>query len=136
MQCNWVCSHPAIQKWETDLNCSLPEAVWAETWISFCAAKENAFLWQLIFRAFATLSWRFPARPHTDLLVWCLRCNQGLREDHLHCIWLCSSSHRCWQWCDQGSTPAGRGVHLAKIYSRAQACHRGRSSARCLGSPT
>lgn len=64
--CNRARSHPAIQNWETDLGCLLPEVVWTETWLHFRAAKENAFLWQLIFRAFATLSWRFPNRPHAD----------------------------------------------------------------------
>lgn len=99
LQSNQVRSHPAIQKWETDLGCQLPDSIWEERWLPFRAAKENAFLWQIVFCAFATLSWRFPTQPHTDPATWCPRCNQGIRKDHLHCIWLCSSARSCWRWC-------------------------------------
>lgn len=44
MNQNLIRSHPAIVKWEMDLGCRLPEYVWEETWITYRAAKENAFL--------------------------------------------------------------------------------------------
>lgn len=89
---NQVRAHPAIRNWETELGCPLPESIWLETWVSCRAAKENAFLWQIIFRAFATLSWHFPTKLQTDPTLWCTRCTEGLREDHLHCIWSCAAS--------------------------------------------
>lgn len=82
------------------LGCLLQNIVWKETWLSFRGAKENAFLWELIFRACGTLSWQIPDRPHTDPSVWCPRCNQGVREDHRYCIWHCPLSSRCWRWCE------------------------------------
>lgn len=99
-QVNEVRNHPAIRKWEATLQCTLPDYIWAETWVQGRAAKENTFLWLIVFRAFATLSWRFPSRPSTDPTVWCPRCRQGLKEDHLHCIWQCAASTITWKWCN------------------------------------
>lgn len=99
-QINQVCMYPAIRKWETALPCHLPKYIWTETWVPGRAAKENVFLWLILFRAFATLSWCFPNRPSTDPAVWWPRCHQGLKEDSLHCIWQCNSSQTSWRWCN------------------------------------
>lgn len=92
--------HPTIQKWETALQCLLPENIWTETWIPGRAAKENTFLWLILFRAFATLSWRFPNSLSKDPIVCCLCCCQGLKEDSMDCIWQCASSIIRWKWCN------------------------------------
>lgn len=56
------------------------------------------FLWQMLFRAIATQSLRFPGRIATDPATWCLRCNSGMQEDVTHCIWQCEISQSCWSW--------------------------------------
>lgn len=78
--------HPAIRKWENQLNLRLPEHVWHNTWLPFRSAKENTFLWLILFRAIATLSWVFPNLPHADSVTHCPRCNIGAKEDILHCL--------------------------------------------------
>lgn len=93
-----VWNHPAIQKWETQLGVRLPEHIWHNTWLPFRSAKVNTFLWLVVFRAIATLSWVFPNRPHTDPTTWCPRCTLGIREDILHCLWQCLTSQLCWLW--------------------------------------
>lgn len=55
-------THPAIRKWEIQLGTRLPDHVWHNTWLPFRAAKVNMFLWLVLFRAIATLSWVFPNR--------------------------------------------------------------------------
>lgn len=93
-----VREHPAIRRWETQLDTRLPEHVWHNTWLTFRSEKVNTFMWLIIFRAIATLSWVFPDRPHTDVSTRCPRCNLGVREDILHCLWNCPSSQVCWSW--------------------------------------
>lgn len=90
--------HPAIRKWESQLDMRLPEHIWHNMWLPFRSAKENMFLWQIVFRAIATLSWVFPNRPDTDRSTWCPRCPLGVKETTLHCLWQCPSSQVCWSW--------------------------------------
>lgn len=90
--------HPAIRKWETQLASRLPEHIWHNTWLPFRSAKENSFMWLILFRAIATMSWVFPGRPDTDDSTWCPRCPGGVREDILHCLWQCPTSQICWLW--------------------------------------
>lgn len=42
-----------IQKWETRMGSSLPLTIWQDKWLPYRAAKENAFLWQILFQALA-----------------------------------------------------------------------------------
>lgn len=51
-----ACTHPAIRKWEAQLACRIPEHIWHNTWFPFRSAKENTFMWQVIYRTIATLS--------------------------------------------------------------------------------
>lgn len=92
--------HPAIRKWESQLSVRLPEHIWHNTWLPFRAAKENTFLWLIIYRAIATLSWVFPGLPSTDSSTWCPRCPLRMKEDILHCLWLCPSSRIYWLWTE------------------------------------
>lgn len=98
--------HPTIRKWEVQLQTRLPEHIWHNTWLPFRSAKENFFLWQIIYRAIATLSWVFPNRPHSDSVTWCPRCPLPVREDILHCLWQCPSSQECWNWIGEIVTTA------------------------------
>lgn len=86
--------HQAIHKWELALGCEVQANIWRDTWLPFRGAKENTFLWQLLYRSIATQHWRFPTRPAT----WCTRCNLEAQEDTLHCIWSCPISRQCWLW--------------------------------------
>lgn len=66
--------------------------------MNFRGANENTFLWQLCYRSIATQRWRFPSVPPDDPRVKCTRCNLGVREDILHCVWDCPLSQPYWQW--------------------------------------
>jgi hypothetical protein len=72
--------------------------VWAETWVSFRSAKENCFLWQMVYRIPATQHWRFPTIPRIDSSVHCTRCRRNQVEDILHCMWSCPKSGKIWRW--------------------------------------
>lgn len=50
-QINQDCIHSAIQKWESAFQCPLRECIWTEAWVPEWAAKENTFLWLILFRA-------------------------------------------------------------------------------------
>lgn len=94
-------SHVALHKWGTQLGSPLPKHIWQDTWLPYRSAKENTFLSQIAYGAIATLGWRFPYLPHSDLaLVHCPRCNLNLQEDVVHCLWQCPVSATCWRWCD------------------------------------
>lgn len=90
--------HLALQKWQIQLDTPTPSRLWAQTWLNFRSANENTFLWQLVYRVIATQRWRFPTRSNQDISTWCTRCELGLREDIMHCIWSCPLSYSCWQW--------------------------------------
>lgn len=90
--------HGALSKWETELGCNIPIDIWSGMWLNFRGASENTFLWQLVYRVIATQKWRFPALPAVDPQVHCTRCDLGVREDVVHCVWGCSLSQPCWQW--------------------------------------
>lgn len=108
--------HPAIRKWEAQLHTRLPEHIWHNTCLPFRSAKENFFLWQIIFRAIATLSWVFPNRPHSDCVTWCHRCPLQVREDILHCLWQCPSSQECWNWIGELITRAAGYILAASFH--------------------
>lgn len=78
--------HPAFRKWESQLDFRIPDHIWHNPWLPFRSAKENTFMWQVIFRAIATLSWVFPGRPSSDSSTWCPRCPLGVKEDILHSL--------------------------------------------------
>lgn len=95
--------------------------LWKETWLSFRSSTENCFLWQLIYRIPATQHWRFPDLPPTDRQTWCTRCDRGVMEDIIHCIWLCPVSREVWRWVgyvlsistsQQNSTPLIRPANV------------------------
>lgn len=103
--------HSAFSKWENQLACTIPTEIWNFTWIPYCSAAENTFLWQLLYRIPATNRWRFPDRPSTDPNTWCPRCPLNVLEDNLHCIWACGTSRRCWEWCSQLISWVASGHH-------------------------
>lgn len=90
--------HSVAARWERELGCGIPVQIWQETWLSFRGASENTFLWQLFYRAIATQRWRFPSIPPDDPQIRCTRCDLGVKEDIVHCVWSCPLSHPCWQW--------------------------------------
>lgn len=90
--------HLALEKWRNQLGSQVPTSIWGQTWLNFRSANENTFLWQLIYRVIATQRWRFPTKSPLDPSTWCTRCNLGIREDIMHCIWSCPHSRGCWHW--------------------------------------
>jgi hypothetical protein len=68
------------------------------TWLPYRAAKENCFLWQILYRVPATQKWRFLELSRIDRATHCTRCNRGHQEDIIHCIWNCSQSLIVWDW--------------------------------------
>lgn len=91
--------HKAALRWETELGCTIPGDIWRDMWITFRGANENTLLWQMYYRAIATQRWRFPSLPANDLQINCIRCELGIKEDIVHCVWSCPLSQPCWQWC-------------------------------------
>lgn len=91
--------HRASERWERELGHTIPVDIWSRTWSNFRGANENTFLWQLFYRAIATQRWRFPSVPGDDPCIRCTRCNMGVKEDIIHCVWGCPVSQPCWQWC-------------------------------------
>lgn len=92
--------HPALLKWSTSVGFALPEDLWETTWLPFCSASENMFLWQIMYRALATNAWRFPGRPDTDPVTWCTRCSRQQKGDIAHCLVQCPVSVEVWNWCE------------------------------------
>lgn len=90
--------HLALNKWEAQLQCTVPGSIWKVTWLNYRRVNENTFMWQLLYRVIATQRWRFPARANTDATTWCTRCTEATQEDVLHCLWSCPLSTQCWQW--------------------------------------
>lgn len=90
---------------------TIPETVWEDLWWPFRSAKKNAFLWQLLYellyRAIATLHWSFPSRPYSDPSTWCPRCTAGVMADVVHCIYQCPILKSCWEWCGSLLARAG-----------------------------
>lgn len=65
---------------------------------------ETSSLWEqiaLLYLIIATRRWRFPNKPAPDPCTWCTRSDAGLREDILHCIWVCPILASCWRWGEQ-----------------------------------
>lgn len=90
--------HKAHTKWELALARPIPEHIWSSIWLLYRGAAKNTFLWQLLYRVIATQQWRFPQKPATDPCTWCTRCEIGVREDLIHCIWSCVISVQSWNW--------------------------------------
>ncbi|CAM6091751.1 unnamed protein product [Calypogeia fissa] len=55
-----------LQKISTVEIPSLESQLWENTWISYRAAKENCFFWQVLYRVLATQRWRQPQLPPFD----------------------------------------------------------------------
>lgn len=92
--------HSALSKWEVRLNCLVPENVRENPWLKCRSARENTFLWQLVYRVIATQKWRFLTRSAMEEITWCTRCRGGHQEDVEHYIWGCEKSRLCWEWGD------------------------------------
>jgi hypothetical protein len=89
----------SLKRWEEEENWTPDYAqIWRETWCSFQAAKENCFLWQLLYRTPATQRWRKPKLSGDADKLTCTRCNLGAVEDIKHCIWSCPNSAGVWEW--------------------------------------
>lgn len=94
-------THPALAKWTNQLRKPIENDIWRFTWISYRSAAENTFLWQILYRIPATNKWRHPDSPATDPATWCVRCQLGVQEDLLHCLWAYPNANRCWMWCNR-----------------------------------
>jgi hypothetical protein len=46
----------------------------------------------------ATQKWRHPQLSQLDRATHCTRCDRGLQEDIIHCIWNCPQSLVVWDW--------------------------------------
>jgi hypothetical protein len=91
--------HKALRKWQVSTGWSANlRKVWKETWVPFRAAKENCFLWQILYRTPATEQWRHPTLTRLDAETHCTRCRRRRQEDILHCIWNCPNSLKVWKW--------------------------------------
>jgi hypothetical protein len=92
-------AHRSLQRWRRHYRWE-PDwrKVWRNTWLPYRAAKENCFLWQILYRSPATQQWRLPKLSRRDRATHCTRCNKGTQEDILHCIWNCPQSLVVWDW--------------------------------------
>jgi hypothetical protein len=70
--------HKSLQRWnryfawEPD-----PKRLWQQTWMPWRSARENTFLWQMLYWVPATQQWRFPKLPRTDDQTHCTRCRRN-----------------------------------------------------------
>lgn len=124
--------HQVLARWERRLNVQIPESIWSSTWSQYRSAKENSFLWQLLYNAIATQRWRFPRKAISDPALICSRCSMDLPEDTLHCIWGCSISQRCWDWATRmletvaattGPSPTLQAGNVILAVPLPDACH-------------
>jgi hypothetical protein len=94
-----VVMHKSLQKWKRYVD-SKPDLrrLWQQTWVSWRSAKENAFLWQMLYWVPATQHWRFPQLSRLDDSTHCTRYRRNQVEDILHCMWSCPRSGRVWSW--------------------------------------
>jgi hypothetical protein len=81
--------HKSVKRWELRTTWDPdPQELWRETWLPYRSAKENAFLWQLLYHKLATQQWRAQALTVRDVLdTFCTRCTDNAVEDIYHCIW-------------------------------------------------
>lgn len=57
-------------------------------------------MWQILYCALATNSWRFLGRPDGYPVTWCTRCSRHQKEDIGHCLVECPVSEPVWTWCE------------------------------------
>jgi hypothetical protein len=64
--------HRALTKWQMGSAwTSNVGKIWRATWVPFRSAKENCFLWQIIYRTPATQKWRHPKLTRLDTETHC-----------------------------------------------------------------
>jgi hypothetical protein len=91
--------HKSLQRWNRYLDWQPHmRRVWQQTWVPWRSARENTFLWQMLYWVPATQQWRFPKASRIDDQVHCTRCRRNQVEDIHHCIWSCPRSSRVWRW--------------------------------------
>jgi hypothetical protein len=82
--------HSALVRWREEAGWS-PNMrnLWRDTWVPFRSAKENSFLWQVIYRIPATQKWGHPHLERLDTETHCTRCRRQRQEDITHFLWTC-----------------------------------------------
>jgi hypothetical protein len=97
-----VTLHATIVRWGSQTNwVPNQKELWSNTWSSLRSAKENAFLWRMLYAIPATQVWRKQgALSNATIDLQCTRCNKNQWEDIAHCIWACKQSQRVWRWAE------------------------------------